>query len=262
MKIENFMTETNTEIYNPDNVYFILVEPQTPGNVGSAARAIKTMGFRNLWLINPCDHLSIDARKLAHGAEEILEQARIFENLSDALADMHFSIATTNRLREYRMPAFTPEEAAQRVAQIAPQHKVAVVFGREQSGLTNEELRCCHAISTVPAAVTHPSLNLAQAVMIYAYAFFSAKPDRLPIYDWEPATQVEIESVYTHLEETMKRLNFVPRDNWDRFVMRFKRLFGRAYPEKRDVRLMHKIFQAVDQYIEYGGSPENKPPED
>ena len=252
------MENNNFPPVNPENVHFILVEPFSPGNVGAAARAIKTMGFSKLWLINPCDHLSEDARKLAHASEDILENARVFSSLPEALADMHFVVATTNRVREYRMPTFTPEEVGSRIAQIAPEHNIALVFGREQSGLTNDELRICQATSSIPAAINHPSLNLAQAVMIYAYACYNARPGNAPVYEWELANHVQTESVYTHLEATMRQLDFVPHDSWDRFIMRFKRLFGRANPELRDVQLIHKIFQAMDLYVKYGGKTGEK----
>ncbi len=242
-----------------ENVAFVLVEPLYPGNIGSACRAIKTMGFRKLVLVNPCDHLVPEARWMAHASEDILEEAQICQSLEEALADKHLVIATTQRGRVFHLPYFTPAELGERVVEASREHQIAVVFGREKSGLSNDELRQCHLVSTIPAALSHPSLNLAQAVMLYAYEFHKAAFAEEKRYKWRLANQVEMDSVYQHLQQTLERVEFVPQDNWNHFIMRFRRMFARATPEVRDVQLMHKIFQAVDQYLEHGsGKPKRK----
>ncbi len=233
-----------------DTVYFVLVEPQTPGNVGAAARAIKTMGFRHLRLVNPCDIHQEEARWMAHASEDILEAAEIFPTLEAALADIHFAVATTQREREFHFPFFTPKELAAEITPLSRDHRIAIVFGREQSGLTNEEIRLCHAISTIPAAVSHPSLNLAQAVMVYAYELYQFSFEDEKRYSGKLASHPEVEALYQHLEKSLRRVGFVPMDNWENFITRFRRLFGRRMPEVRDVRLMHKILQAFDRYID------------
>ncbi|RMI08929.1 MAG: RNA methyltransferase [Calditrichaeota bacterium] len=234
---------------NPQNVYFILVEPKHPGNIGSAARAIKTMGFSHLVLINPCDYNTPETRWLAHASEDILENMEIYSTLPEALTDMHFVVATTQRSRAYHLPYYTPTELGEKFIPLSQEHRVALVFGRESSGLTNEELRCCHAVSTIPAAVSHPSLNLAQAVMIYAYELHKASFEEEKRYQWDPATHQELEGLFRHLQESLERVGFVPIDSWEHFIMRFKRFFARAHPEARDVRVMHKIIQAYEEYI-------------
>ena len=148
------------------NIYFVLVEPQHPGNIGSAARAIKTMGFQNLVLVNPCDYNVPETLWLAHASEDILEGIEIASTLKEVLADKNFVIATTQRQRGLHFPYFTPEELGQKLIPVSQDHKAAIVFGREATGLTNEEIQLCHVISTVPAAVNHPSLNLSQATML------------------------------------------------------------------------------------------------
>ena len=232
------------------NTYFILVEPQTPGNVGAAARAIKTMGFTHLRLVNPCDIRRAEARWMAHASLDILENAQVFPSLAEALADIHFAVATTQREREFHFPFYTPKQLAEHITPLTQEHKVALVFGREKTGLTNEEIRMCHAISTVPAAVTHPSLNLAQAVMVYAYELFQFSHEREKQYQGKLATHPEVEALYRHLEESLRHVQFKPMDNWEKFITRFRRFFGRRVPEVRDVRLMHKILQAFDSYIQ------------
>lgn len=235
---------------NPENIHFILVEPKTPGNIGAAARAIKTMGFSNLTLINPGDLKAPEARWMAHGAEEVLDSAGVFPSLPEALQDSHFVVATTQRVRGYHFPYYTPTELGEKLIPLSQAHRVALVFGRESSGLTNEELRCCHAISTIPAAVNHPSLNLAQAVMVYAYELFKASFEEEKRFQWRLANYQQMEGVYQHLRSSLERVNFIPMDSWENFMMRFRRMFARANPEVRDVKLMHKILQAFDEYIQ------------
>lgn len=234
---------------NPENIHFILVEPKTPGNIGAAARAIKTMGFGNLTLINPGDAGAPEARWMAHAAEDVLDNAGVFPALPEALKNTHLVVATTQRVRGYHFPYYTPAELGEKLIPLSQAHRVAIVFGREVSGLTNEELRCCHAISTIPAAVNHPSLNLAQAVMVYAYELFKASFEEEKRFRWRLANYQQMEGVYEHLRSSLERVNFVPMDSWENFIMRFRRMFARANPEVRDVKVMHKILQAFDEYI-------------
>lgn len=148
---------------------FVLVEPARPENVGAAARALKTMGFAKLRLVNPCD-LSREARWVAHESTELLDQAQQYPSLQAALADVDFSIASSARRRldhdDYLSPAECRSALAGKVASV---RRAALVFGRESSGLTGAELALCDAATTVPLAVAQPSLNLAQAVMLYAW---------------------------------------------------------------------------------------------
>ncbi len=234
-----------------ENVEFIMVEPKTPGNVGAACRALKTMGFKNLRLVNPCDITHKEARYMAHASEDILEGVKIYDSLDAAIEDVHWVVGTTQRIRGYHFPFYPPEELREKAIPVSWEHRIALVFGRERTGLTNDEIRRCHALTTVPAAVSNPSLNLAQAVMLYAYEMgkdsFDPKTTR---YEWRLADHNQIEGVYQHMEKSLRNVNFVPMDNWENFLMRFRRFFGRAHPEVRDVNVMHKIFQSFDQYID------------
>ena len=149
---------------------FILVSPAVPENVGAAARAVKTMGFKHLRLVRPCDYLSPQARLLAHASGEILENAVVYNDLSEALADVSLSIATTAKRRNIgQEKVYSRDLAGFIAAKGKTLQRVAIVFGGEESGLTNAEVRQCHVVSKIPLAASYPSLNLAQAVMIYAY---------------------------------------------------------------------------------------------
>ena len=151
-------------------ITFILVEPAVPENIGSAARALKTMGFSNLTLVNPCDHLSDPARWLAHGSHEILENAKVCTSLKEAIVNFDFIIGTSAKKRSVKFNYSTLNELPEIIASKNKSvQQIAVVFGREESGLTNRELQQCDLVTTVPLKTTYPSLNLAQAVMLYAY---------------------------------------------------------------------------------------------
>ncbi|HPF51855.1 MAG TPA: tRNA/rRNA methyltransferase [Draconibacterium sp.] len=151
-------------------ISFILVEPAVPENVGAAARALKTMGFSELVLINPCNYLSDPARWLAHASNDILEEAKVFNDLKSALSGFDYVIGTTAKRRSVKNDYFSlpdlPVLLSEKEKNI---NKVALVFGREESGLTNDELRFCDLVTTVPLKTSYPSLNLAQAIMLYAY---------------------------------------------------------------------------------------------
>lgn len=151
-------------------IFFILVEPAVGGNIGAAARAIKTMGFNKLRLVNPCDHLSLESKMFAHASHEILENAELFPGLAEALVGIDLSIATTAKQKDARL---TYHKNSELPGIIRGKGKlirsVGLVFGREESGLTKAEIRLCDLAGTIPLKQSYPSLNLAQAVMIFAY---------------------------------------------------------------------------------------------
>lgn len=232
------------------NIHFILVEPETPGNIGATARAIKTCGFENLVLVNPKESQHPEARWLAHQSEDILERAKKYDTLDEAIADKRLVIATTQRKRYFRFPFYTPEEISDKIEEAAMTQSVAIVFGRESSGLTNEEITKCHLHSTIYTATQKPALNLSQAVMIYAHTFFKLQNVKDSKYRYDLASQKELDIFYKHLQESMHRVGFVPRDSMDNFVTRFKRLLGRSMAEKRDVKLLHKLLQIYEARIQ------------
>ncbi len=152
------------------NIVFILVEPAVPENVGAAARAIKTMGFNELRLVNPCDYLSTKAKMLAHASNDILENAKVFFTLADAVADLDFTIATSAKQRWVKVDIIPSNKLVKFLDEKGNTiSNIGVVFGREESGLSNEEINLCNRVSTIPLASPYPSINLAQTVKINAY---------------------------------------------------------------------------------------------
>ena len=152
------------------HIHFILVEPAVPENVGAAARAIKTMGFKSLRLVNTKAHLDEKASWLAHASNEILENARVFKTLKEATSDMDWIIGTSAKKRRVNEDYYPSNKINELIeAKSNSIENLAIVFGREESGLRNEELKICDIVTSVPMKTTYPSLNLAQSVMIYAY---------------------------------------------------------------------------------------------
>ena len=155
-------------------IVFILVEPAVPGNIGSVARAINTMGYSGLRLVNPGDHLDEEALKFAHGSTGILKSALVFNSFQAASEDVDFLIATTAKRRSAARDYYSCEELPELIEKKgAAVARTGLVFGREESGLPNDIIRECDAVSSIPMKSSYPSLNLSQAVMIYAYTLFS-----------------------------------------------------------------------------------------
>jgi len=234
-----------------DNLYFILVEPEIHGNIGATARALKTCGFKHLILVNPkIDKNQPETLWMAHQSEEIINTAQTFDTLNEAISDKRLVVATTQRKRHFKFPLYSPEEISIKIQEVAFEHPVAIVFGRERTGLTNSELLSCHIHSTIPTATNKPSLNLAQSVMIYAHTFFIMHNVKDRQYSYDLASHYELEKFYEHLQQSLEKVGFVPRDSMDDFMTRFKRLLGRSLAEKRDVRLLHKLLQIFEKRIE------------
>ena len=199
-------------------------------------------------LVNPkFDADQPQVQWMAHRSEEILKKAQVVPTLMEAINDKRLVIATTQRKRHFKFPLYSPEEISEKIETIAITHPVAI--GRETNGLNNQELLQCHIHSTILTATQNPSLNLAQSVMLYAHTFFRLQNVKESRYTYDLASKNELEKFYDHLKESMQEVGFVPRDSYDDFITRFKRLIGRSLAEKRDVRLLHKLLQIYESRI-------------
>jgi tRNA/rRNA methyltransferase len=217
-------------------LHFILVKPGVPGNVGAAARALKTMGFKQLRLVDPCDHLGTEARMLAHASEDILESAGVFESLEQAIADLDITIATTAKNRDARVAYLDAREIPSTIRRKgASVGEVGIVFGREESGLTNNEIRMCDLVSSIPMATVYPSLNLAQSVMVYAYIMSAESPTENGMKTAEP----EREGFRAMMDKSKKVLKDLDIDNTPAL---YNRILERlALLGEDDIHLMHSI---------------------
>jgi len=240
-------------------VRIVLVQPKEPGNIGAVARAMKNMGLARLHLVDPPDFRSGAARMMAHGSGDILYGARAFPTLEEALQGTSVAVGTTHRSRRGFSDYLDPPQAADRLAALPGQAEGAIVFGREESGLTNGELQLCQAIGSVPTAHRYPSLNLAQAVLLFAYELHRAAVCSSPPSDQDLAPFQEVEQMYTHISDALDKLGFVSRHRPDTFMRSVRRVFGRITLERRDVATIHTIFRQVDRFVARHGLDQPAP---
>ena len=238
-----------------DNIRVVLVGTQHPGNIGSAARAMKTMGLERLALVAPERFPDPQAYALAAGAADLIDRAEIFPSLAAAVADCRTVIATTARQRTVPMPGLAPREGARHAREATALGPVALVFGRERTGLENEELQLCHAAIHIPANPDYSSLNLAAAVQIVAYEWRLAGLDTAPAApamsaDIEPpATHAEMEGFFAHLFELLDQLEFHKGKDPAMVRQRLRRLFLRAQPDARELRILRGIFSDTQRLL-------------
>ncbi|MEE2769646.1 MAG: RNA methyltransferase [Pseudomonadota bacterium] len=227
----------------------ILVETSHPGNIGAAARAMKNMCLQNLILVSPqCDHLCSEAMARASGATEILEQAIVFDQLSDAIARFKHTIALSHRTRTIPINYYTSQLFFDKYN---IDETFAFIFGNEQSGLTNDQLDLCQIQLTIDANPVHPSLNVASTVQIIAYECYkqTIKPmmDNHSISTEPLPTSDEMFHFQNHLATTLESLDVLIPNNKTHTLRRLNRLFTRAYPSKKDIALLRGILTAIDK---------------
>ncbi|HWW20436.1 MAG TPA: RNA methyltransferase [Steroidobacteraceae bacterium] len=239
----------------PIPIRIVLVETSHPGNIGAAARALKNMALEQLVLVNPKHFPHPEASARASGAEDVLNAARVTPDLPTALAGCGLVLATTSRERDQNFRVLDPHAAAHRAVDHAARGPVAIMFGSERTGLTNDELRYAHALLAIPANPAYPSLNVAMAVQIVAYEIMCAVLERsqeAPRSITTPAVPladpVEMDRLYAHLAEVLDEIDF--RDHTQsgiHLMKRIRRLFQRAEPDLNEVHILRGILTAVQQ---------------
>ncbi len=201
------------------------------------------MGFKNLYLINPAEYKIDKTYQLAWGAEEIINKAKCFNTLEDAIKGMHLVIGTTQRKRKRRenRPIYSPKGLTEEIAKLSNKQKIGILFGREATGLTKEELALCNLLSTIPHKTDYPSLNLSQAVMVYCYEIFKNLNNLDKSLNLDIAAPEELEHMYKHIQQALEKIDFDFRNSSEEFMLHFKRIFGRTFLEKRDVKIVHLL---------------------
>lgn len=239
-----------------DRVRIVLVEPKQAGNVGSISRAMRNAGLSRLVLVNPgADHTSGDARKMAVGAGDILYRATVVSSLAEAVDGAVLVVGTSHKTRKDFPVVFGPSEIANRLVSLPNEGEGALVFGREERGLTNREIQLCQLIAQIPSTRTYPSYNLSQAVLVFGYELYkaAANPPELP--DWDLAPIGQIEAMYRHLAQSLDNLGFKSPHRPETFIRSVRRFFGRIPLEKRDISTIHRICRQVDRFIGKHGIP-------
>lgn len=238
---------------------FVLVGTQHPGNIGAAARALKTMGFARLVLVAPENFPADEAFRRAAGADDVLAAAPVVATLAEAVADCRLVLGCTARSRRVQLEELAPRAAGERAMRYAASDEVALVFGRERTGLDNEELQLCHAAVHIPANPEYSSLNLAAAVQVLAYearlAALAEGVGAAPVHaDDVPATHAQLEGFFAQLGETLDEIDFHKGRTPDSAMRKLRRLFLRSDLSQLEVRLLRGILADAQRMARLAGA--------
>jgi len=234
-------------VIDPGRVRFVLVQPQSSGNVGSAARACKNLGFHRLLVVRPrCDPRDAQARKMAVDAADLLDRLEIHESLDATLGGAATVVGTSRRTGKHRRPHYRLDRLTRELAGLAGRGELALVFGREDHGLSDTELDLCTHLVHLPAAEEYPSFNLAQAVLLVAYEL------RLALLGEEstdpldpPAEHTDREGMYRHLERALQTIGYVHEESVEPIMRRLRRLMGRASMTEREVAMLRGMARQI-----------------
>lgn len=250
-----------------NNIRVVLVETSHPGNIGAAARAMLNMGLGRLVLVKPKVWPAREAVSMAASALEVLDHALVVPTLKEAIGDCHLVIGTSARLRHMPVPLLDPPAAAGLIVNEHGAENIAIVFGREISGLSNEELHLCHYHVHIPVNPDYSSINLAAAVMVLCYelrmamlAKEKAGPavaggDGGPDWDQLPATAGELDRYLEHLERVLVALDFHDPDNPRQLMRRLRRLYQRIQPDRMEINILRGILTATETALEKRSGP-------
>jgi tRNA (cytidine32/uridine32-2'-O)-methyltransferase len=234
-----------------DQIRIVLVGTSHTGNIGSVARAMKTMGLSQLWLVSPKELPDGQAYALSAGASEVLASAKVVDNLEDAISDCGLIVGASARSRTLSWPMLEPRECGEKAVYEAQQKPVALVFGRESNGLTNEELQLCNFHVCIPANPEYSSLNLAMAVQIVTYevrvASLAAKPQKTEVDETVYPSSEQMERFYLHLEQTLNDTGFIIKQHPGVVMTKLKRLFTRARPEDAELNILRGILTSMQR---------------
>lgn len=262
-----------------DYVRIVMVETTHSGNIGAVARAMKNMGLGNLWLVNPSSFPDETSYARSSGASDVLDHAQVVATLDEAIADCVLVMGTSARGRTIPWPVMSPPDAARKVGEYHGKGQVALVFGRESSGLTNDELQRCQVHVHIPTNPDYSSLNVAMAVQVMCYEIrmeylrglenASENPQLRSIagpddegWDMPPATLAELEGFFAHLETTLKEIRFHRQDKSRQLMTRLRRLFQRTQLDQIEVNILRGVLTAVQKSTSATGRGEGQRKQD
>jgi len=237
------------------NIRIVLVETSHPGNIGAAARAMKNMNLHDLYLVSPVNYPHADSFARAAGANDVLNNAVVVDTLEDAISDCTLVMGASARLRTLKWPQYTPVEAAAVLKKASLTSPVALVFGRERTGLSNDELQLCHYLVHIPSNEAFSSLNLAAAVQVLAYELFQVLQqndiEAEPLEEDDmPVSQAEMHRYFDHLEEVLVKVDFLDPLHPKKLMRRLHRLYNRAQPNQKEINILRGILSAVEKEIQ------------
>jgi tRNA (cytidine32/uridine32-2'-O)-methyltransferase len=240
---------------NFDRVRIVLVETSHPGNIGAAARAMKNMGLGRLVLVKPKSWPAMEALSMAASALDVLDGAVVVDTMEEAIADCQLVIGTSARIRHMPIQMLDPQACGEKVVSLMQEQEVALVFGREISGLSNRELHLCHFHVHIPINPDYPSLNLAAAVMVICYelrkAWLAADPEARASgsgdWDQQAATARELDLYLAHLEAVLVQIEFLDPENPRQLMRRLRRLFQRIQPDRMELNILRGMLTAIEK---------------
>lgn len=245
-----------TVALDPERVTIILVRPQSPGNIGSVARAMRNMGLHQLALVAPERFPHLEARMMACGAEDLLAAAQVHDTLATAVASCHWLVGTSARRRRYRHPSLTPTALAGKLPVLCRDYHVGILFGPEDAGLTSDELNLCHDWVVIPTVSDAMSLNLSQAVMVICYEIMQRRASPPPSEPPALASVAEIEAMYAHLRQAFNLHGFPNEQAVERILLGLRRIFERTKLERRDVRLLRGVARQLAWALRHPLTPQ------
>lgn len=254
------MTDRNfpESVPNPllDNIRIVLVEPQGPLNIGSTCRAMNNFGLHNLCLVRPGCELDTDAFKMAMHSQDLLENAKVYQNIPEAIQGSVLVLGTANRRGEYHEPNYTVQEGLERIEKVLSQGPVSILFGREEWGLTRDDLQHCMGCMRVVTDTACTSLNLSQAVLLIAYELFQKFGKPVPLAKVcaddpleQAATTDELARLYNHMKNVLSYCEFLPLVNPDELFQVLRAFFHRATPTGREVNILMGIFSNLNGFM-------------
>ena len=233
-----------------ENIRFVLVGTTHPGNIGAAARAMKTMGLTKLHLVEPLHYPNAEATARASGADDVLANAVVHQDLVSAITGCHQVYGMSARLRHLPIPVVDPRQAVAQIQQQADDSQIAILFGREHSGLSNEELDKCQHLINIPANPDYSSLNLAAAVQVFAYELKMSFDPSIEVgrvgEEREAIDAKDLEHLYQHFEQSLTEIGFLDPENPKNLMRRLKRLFNRADLDRNELQILHGILRAAE----------------
>jgi len=237
-----------TETICLDHITVVLHQPRFPENIGAAARAMRNMGMRRLIAVRPENPDPERMLRMAtHEAADIINAMECVDDLKQALAEFQYVVGTTARLGGERQRVYTPSNLARHLIPISKENQIAVVFGPEDRGLTNEDVRNCHALVNIPTA-DFSSLNLAQAVMVMCYELFTAGSDAEPVPAPRMANHYDLDGMYDQLRDVLVNISYINADNPDYWMNKIRRFFNRIHIRAREVKIIRGLCRQINWY--------------
>ena len=233
-----------------ENITIVLNKPKYPGNVGSVARCARNMGIEKISVVGNRDLAVEDMKQMAtHFAAGIVARIQHFERLDEALAKFNYIVGATSRRGSGRGPVVSPREMAERMMDISQDNEVALLFGPEDTGLSNDDLRFCHLLVTIPTSKRSKSINLSHAVMILCYEILAAHMEPREAFTPRLAESTELEGMYEQMKALLTKIGFLNPQNPDYWMMHIRRFLGRTSLLSKDVKIIRGICRQLDWYM-------------